>query len=50
MFHLQMFSFNNYVSYRYIQLRLGNRVASFLGKGCQVCLPSILFEAVKLFN
>ena len=45
-FHLQMFfffSFNNYqyVSFSYIQLSLSNRVATFWGKGCQVCLLSV---------
>ena len=32
------FSFNNYVSLRYIQLSLGNRVAIFFGK----MLPTLL--------
>ena len=29
-FHLQVFSFHNYVSYRYVQLRSGIRVTTFL--------------------
>ena len=35
------FSFNNYVNLRYIQLSFGNRTAIFLGKICQLCLPSV---------
>ena len=43
-FHLQFF-LNNYVSYRYVQLSLGIRVATFLRNGCQLaCL--VLFVAV----
>ena len=47
MFHLHFFSssFSNHESYRYIQLSLGNRVATFLGKSCQLCLSSVLFAA-----
>ena len=33
-FHLHHLSFNNYVSYRYSQFSLGNRVAAFSGKDC----------------
>ena len=34
----------------YIQLSLGNRVATFFGKGCQPCLPSVslLFNCICL--
>ena len=28
---------------------LGNRVATFLGKGCQLCLLSVLFVAASLY-
>ena len=42
-FPLLMFSFNNYVSLRYMKLSLGNRTATFLGKGFQLCLPFVLF-------
>ena len=45
-FYLQMFFFNNYVSKVYIQLSLGNKVATFLGTGCQLCLLSVRFVAV----
>ena len=44
-----MVSFNNYVSYRYIQLNLGNRVAIFLGKSCYFCLPSVHFMVTVLY-
>ena len=36
-------SLNNYVHCRYIQFSSGNRVATILGKGCQLCLPSVFF-------
>ena len=42
---LKSLFFNNYVSLRYIQLRLGNTVAPFLGKSCKPCLPSGYFMA-----
>ena len=45
-FHLQMLSFKIYVSFIYIQLSLGNRVANFLGKGFQLCLSSVFVVAV----
>ena len=51
-FHLYMFlffSFNNYVSRKYIQLSLGNRVATFSGKGCKPHLLFILFVGVSLY-
>ena len=44
-FTLLCFSFNNYVSLRYIQLSWGNIIATFLGKSCQLCLPSVYFVA-----
>ena len=37
------------VSLRNIWSRLGNRVATFLGKGYQFCLLSVLFMAVQLY-
>ena len=45
-FHLQL---NKYVSLRYIQLGLGNRVTIFLVKSCQLCLPSVHFVVAKLY-
>ena len=36
----------NHTTGRLIQLSLGNRVATILGKGCQLCLPSVLFGVV----
>ena len=44
-----IFSFNNYVSLSYFQLSLYNRVATFLGKSCQLCLPSVHFAAAELY-
>ena len=43
LFHLQMFFFNYYLRYGYIKLCLGNRTATFSGKGCQLCLLSVFF-------
>ena len=40
---------NNYVSLRYIQLSLGNKFATFLGKICQLCLSSVHFGTAKLY-
>ena len=44
-FHFLFFSFNNYVRLRFIQLSLDNRVATFLGKSCQLCVPINHFVA-----
>ena len=44
--HIFCFSFNNYVSRRYIQLSLGNRVATFLGKGRKPHFLSVLFVGI----
>ena len=43
-----MFSFSNYVSLRYIQLSLGNRVASFFGKELPVLLDIYSFGGCLL--
>ena len=42
---LMCFSFSNCVRLRYNQLSLGNRVATFLGKSCRLCLPPVHFMA-----
>ena len=47
-FHF-FFSFNNYVSWLYIQVSLGNIITTFLGKGYQLCLPSVHFVATLLY-
>ena len=39
----------NYVSWLYIQFSLGNRVPTFLGKSCQLCLSSVHFVVALLY-
>ena len=39
-------SSNDYGSLSHIQLLIGNRVATFLRKGCQLCLPSVSVSIV----
>ena len=42
------FSFGNRVCLRDVRLSLGDRVATFLGKSCQLCLPSVHYVAASL--
>ena len=55
-FHLHMFSFSNFVSLRYNQLSLGNRVATVYEKGlpillviCSFCDSLIVFVCLSLW-
>ena len=48
-FHFLMFYFQQECMFKIIQLGLGNRVANILGKGCQLCLPSVHFVAASLY-
>ena len=47
-FHLRMLSFNTYVSLRYIQWSLGNKVATFFGKGLPTPLAIFSFSCSSL--
>ena len=40
-FHFLMFYFQQVYMFKIIQLSLGDRVATTLGKSCQHCLPSV---------
>ena len=42
-FHFLMFYFQQVCMFKIVQLSLGNRVATILGKSCQLCLPSVHF-------
>ena len=48
-FHFLMVSLKRYVGLRYIQLSLGNRIATFLEKNCHLFLSSGNFVAAYLY-